>query len=141
MITVLNGLRVEVRRPNFPTAPDLSPGANPMVVIPCQGVGVVHVDPGQLPEIRRKWHDRLDQTIGSIRYQVVFWIMMLPPLVAAVSYRWRRRRIGRALAGLCVHCGYDLRASAVRCPECGQPVVVQQSGGGNAQRRIAGADY
>jgi hypothetical protein len=37
------------------------------------------------------------------------WLMRMPA-------RRRRRRIQR---GLCGNCGYDLRASPARCPECG----------------------
>ena len=38
------------------------------------------------------------------------------PTVRAITY-FRRRR--RSLPGFCAACGYDLRASPGRCPECG----------------------
>ena len=38
-----------------------------------------------------------------------------------------RRRLRRARAGQCLHCGYDLRASAERCPECGRTNAVMKT--------------
>jgi hypothetical protein len=41
------------------------------------------------------------------------------PLSWAWLFQTRRRRDRRSRRGLCRSCGYDLRASAGRCPECG----------------------
>jgi hypothetical protein len=67
---------------------------------------------------------------SSDRYQysfehghVPYWFLLLvlfgagsPPLVGL--YR-RRRQARRARSNRCIACGYDLRASPDRCPECG----------------------
>jgi hypothetical protein len=54
---------------------------------------------------------------------VPFWLFAtLAAALPAIWYRrfrreWRRRF--RLSHGLCVSCGYDIRASESRCPECG----------------------
>ena len=45
------------------------------------------------------------------------WLAL--PLVAANVIVWWRRRRARAAVGMCQVCGYDLRATPDRCPECG----------------------
>src|SRR5690349_8200279 len=55
------------------------------------------------------------------------WMGVVVPIaiscVTAGMWRIRRAhvRARRALHGLCMDCGYDLRESGERCPECGAP--------------------
>jgi hypothetical protein len=54
---------------------------------------------------------------------VVFPAWLIVVVAAVLPARWlatsvRRRRASRL--GLCLRCGYDLRASGGRCPECGE---------------------
>jgi hypothetical protein len=60
------------------------------------------------------------QLNGGRFVNIPYWFLALsaavPPLVALKRIR-KRRRLSRP--GLCAVCGYDLRASPERCPECG----------------------
>lgn len=62
--------------------------------------------------------------LRSLTFTVPHWMVVA---VAAVMPAWRglvshrRRRLERRRhLGLCVGCGYDVRASPDRCPECGR---------------------
>jgi hypothetical protein len=48
-----------------------------------------------------------------------FTLTAIAPVLWAV--KWWRKRV-RSRIGLCRKCGYDLRASPEKCPECGAPV-------------------
>ena len=53
-------------------------------------------------------------TLAATAALPVIWLM-------CATLSWRRRVVCRT-RNLCPRCGYDLRASAERCPECGMPV-------------------
>lgn len=57
----------------------------------------------------------------SAPYWAVLAALLLPGIVAFPFWRRASRRRQRVAEGLCVKCGYDLRASLDRCPECGMP--------------------
>jgi hypothetical protein len=61
---------------------------------------------------------------------IPLWIVSIvtgiPPIRAAVRIRKERIRTFRVKRGLCGGCGYDLRASKERCPECGMAIPTEQ---------------
>jgi hypothetical protein len=67
-----------------------------------------------------------DPGANTERYLLIvvpIWsLIALTAILPAMGFiRWRRerRRRTRIAAGLCLVCGYDLRATPDRCPECG----------------------
>jgi hypothetical protein len=66
------------------------------------------------------------QTDGSWSVTLPYWLLWLllsfPALVALKS--WLR---GCQKPGCCPRCGYDLRATPDRCPECGAPSIAKEA--------------
>jgi hypothetical protein len=108
-VTTWNGLRVELMRQGW------NDGISVMSLRGYLAPGSWRVDPAGRIAIRDMWHDRLDVKVGSMPY----WPLVVTALVPLwwCRLRWREERRGRK--GLCVACGYDLRATRERCPECG----------------------
>ena len=68
-------------------------------------------------------------------YFPVWWLSVLFAItpIALFAKHFRRRRLSRA--GTCPSCGYDLRASPDRCPECGTATVrPAKTASGTSQR-------
>lgn len=59
-------------------------------------------------------------------YSAPFWSVCLLFLVAPTLWTLSVLRRSGEQSGRCVRCGYDLRATPDRCPECGAPVPQKQ---------------
>ncbi len=75
--------------------------------------------------------------IDILTVRLPYWLVALVTGVAPAMWLVRRRREARrARKGLCPCCGYDLRASAERCPECGLVLVGESSDWSSASERL-----
>lgn len=69
-----------------------------------------------------RWRPRFDRsTLPTMAWLAVpLWIpVAILALILTLCCLPERRRRKRKKLGLCLQCGYDLRASEARCPECG----------------------
>lgn len=51
---------------------------------------------------------------------VPIWLLVGATALPSLLWLWRTMRSATPAQGLCQSCGYDLRATPGRCPECGQ---------------------
>ncbi len=91
------------------------------------GPALVHGPSARGTVPKRKWTPQIKSNSSGPHTVVFVHVpLWLPTLFFAAStvylapdFFHRRRRRKRKMLGLCLKCGYDLRASEERCPECG----------------------
>jgi hypothetical protein len=74
--------------------------------------------------------DRAVVAVASRISTVVVWLgwpLLLSAALPAGWLVWRRKLARERRKGMCRVCGYDLRASPERCPECGTPIAVSSA--------------
>ena len=83
-------------------------------------------------------YHRIELPTGFYSWSIGVPYWFLCACAAAMSFlAWWRWRRARRKVGTCARCGYDLRESRERCPECGTPVP---GGGGSDNIAVPAKD-
>ncbi|MDB5320374.1 MAG: hypothetical protein JWN40_2005 [Phycisphaerales bacterium] len=77
------------------------------------------IDPTSQARLRRLWNGRLAEPAASLACRWLVLPLLILPGAWGWSYVSRTRRAKLRRQGRCPSCGYDLRATPDRCPECG----------------------
>lgn len=75
--------------------------------------------------IRVPEYSRADLCFVVVPYWSLLLLTIVMPLVWLLWWRRSRLRRWQVAHRWCIACGYDLRASKERCPECGTPIPAQ----------------
>lgn len=73
-----------------------------------------------------RFEDGLGSGVGAelLYLAIPYWFIAGSTGMVALVTGWKLFHVRRRLRGHCSNCGYDLRASANRCPECGTPITL-----------------
>jgi hypothetical protein len=91
--------------------------------------------PGDVPQMKTpatrlhllgfRYESRYGASATETRIRSPLWFLSFVFSLPVAAWIWYRRRAPRS-PNQCTHCGYDLRATPDRCPECG--AVVEEPG-------------
>ena len=118
-----NGFHYEFFTPGtYPWTPTFSPALNPKTTVWLRLPGFRAASTTTGAHWQRGRHVEL-----TLPLWFIVAVASILPITWELRHRRGRTRRLRLRRGLCASCGYDLRATPQRCPECGAAPVIRPS--------------